>query len=223
MDVARRRRTPARYKEKLFDFYQANHVSAVGIDGMDPNFLERHWSSLPHLAELAQKGEFKRLETTMPPQSPVAWSTFITGTDPGAHGIFDFVHRDPKTLAPYSSMAQTAEGARTISMGDYELPITSGKVANFRQGKPFWQMLADNHVAVNVNGVKIGNLQIAIKDQSDERTVATTEVDQTKAPNLHQKVECVIKPPSEKPSDYRVLRIILRNAAFQEIAAYSVR
>ncbi|HLH41643.1 MAG TPA: alkaline phosphatase family protein [Bryobacteraceae bacterium] len=125
-------------------------VIVLGIDGMDPNFLEQHWSSLPNLAKLAQQGEFKRLETTMPPQSPVAWSTFITGTDPGSHGIFDFVHRDPKTLAPYSSMAQSAEGAKTISMGDYELPISSGKVNNFRQGKPFWQMLAENHVAVQV-------------------------------------------------------------------------
>ncbi|HEY6986793.1 MAG TPA: alkaline phosphatase family protein [Bryobacteraceae bacterium] len=122
----------------------------LGIDGMDPNFVEQHWSSLPNLDKLRHEGEFKRLETTMPPQSPVAWSTFISGMDPGGHGIFDFVHRDPKTLAPYSSMAQTAEGAKTISMGDYELPITSGKVANFRQGKPFWQMLADRHIAVDV-------------------------------------------------------------------------
>lgn len=125
-------------------------VIVLGIDGMDPNFVEQHWSSLPNLAKLAQEGEFKRLETTMPPQSPVAWSTFITGTDPGSHGIFDFVHRDPKTLTPYSSMAQSAEGAKTISMGDYELPISSGKVNNFRQGKPFWQMLSENHVAVQV-------------------------------------------------------------------------
>ena len=45
-------------------------------------------------------GSFMRLRTSTPPQSPVAWSTFITGTAPSAHGIFDFVHRDPATLAP---------------------------------------------------------------------------------------------------------------------------
>src|SRR5512133_4315566 len=77
-------------------------IIVLGIDGMDPKFLEKHWDSLPNLNRLRQDGEFKRLETTMPPQSPVAWSTFITGMDPGGHGIFDFVHRDAATLAPYS-------------------------------------------------------------------------------------------------------------------------
>jgi predicted AlkP superfamily phosphohydrolase/phosphomutase len=125
-------------------------VIVLGIDGMDPNFVEQHWSALPNLDQLRHEGEFKRLETTMPPQSPVAWSSFITGMDPGGHGIFDFVHRDPKTLAPYLSMAQSAQGAKTISMGDYELPISSGKVANFRAGKPFWQMLAEHHIPVDV-------------------------------------------------------------------------
>ncbi|HEY1760747.1 MAG TPA: alkaline phosphatase family protein [Bryobacteraceae bacterium] len=125
-------------------------VIVLGIDGMDPNFVEHHWDSLPNLAKLSKEGEFKRLETSTPPQSPVAWSTFITGMDPGGHGIFDFVHRDPKTLAPYSSMAQSAEGARTVSVGPYDLPITSGQVVSFRQGKPFWQMLSEHGVGVSV-------------------------------------------------------------------------
>ena len=125
-------------------------VIVLGIDGMDPNFVEQHWASLPNLDKLRQDGEFKRLETTMPPQSPVAWSTFITGMDPGGHGIFDFLHRDPKTLVPYSSVAQTAEGGRTISLGDYELPISSGEVTSLRKGKPFWQMLSEHHIATDV-------------------------------------------------------------------------
>jgi len=61
---------------------------------MDPAFVERHWADLPNLARLRQRGSYSHLETTDPPQSPVAWSTFITGLDPGEHGIFDFVHRD---------------------------------------------------------------------------------------------------------------------------------
>src|SRR5580700_10366175 len=125
-------------------------IIVLGIDGMDPNFLERHWYALPNLDKLRSEGEFKRLETTMPPQSPVAWSTFITGMDPGGHGIFDFIHRDPKTLSPYSSMAQSAEGARTVSAGPYDLPISSGQVVSFRQGKPFWQMLSAHGVGVSV-------------------------------------------------------------------------
>ena len=75
-------------------------VIVLGVDGMDPGFLERHWSDLPRVAHLRDTGGFRRLRTTMPPQSPVAWSTFITGLDPHEHGIFDFVHRDPKTMRP---------------------------------------------------------------------------------------------------------------------------
>ncbi len=125
-------------------------IIVLGIDGMDPNFLERHWDSLPNLDRLRREGEFKRLETAMPPQSPVAWSTFITGMEPDAHGIFDFVHRNPKTMAVYSSMAQTAEGGRTISIGPYELPLSAGKVISFRKGKPFWQILAEHHIPTTV-------------------------------------------------------------------------
>lgn len=128
----------------------SKRVIVLGIDGMDPNFIERHWSALPNLDRLRHEGEFKHLETTMPPQSPVAWSTFITGMDPGGHGIFDFVHRDPHTMLPYSSMSQTAEGGRKISLGEYELPLSAGKVVSFRKGKPFWQILSENHVPVTI-------------------------------------------------------------------------
>src|SRR5579885_3496160 len=99
-------------------------VIVLGIDGMDPGFLERHWQSLPNLDRLRREGEFKRLQTTMPPQSPVAWSSFITGMDPGGHGIYDFVHRNPRTLAPYSSLGQTAEGGRSLPLGPYLLPLS---------------------------------------------------------------------------------------------------
>ena len=125
-------------------------IIVLGIDGMDPSFLERHWAALPHLDQLRRQGEFKRLETVMPPQSPVAWSTFITGMDPGGHGIFDFIHRNPQTLEPFSSMAQAAEGGRTISVGSYELPLSSGRVVSFRKGEPFWKMLAAHHVPVTI-------------------------------------------------------------------------
>ena len=74
---------------------------------MDPVFLEHHWSSLPNLDRLRRQGDFKPLATTIPPQSPVAWSTFITGMDPDGHGIYDFVHRDPATYLPLSSMSKS--------------------------------------------------------------------------------------------------------------------
>ncbi len=125
-------------------------VVVLGIDGMDPAFLDRHWDVLPNLDRLRREGEFKKLETTMPPQSPVAWSTFITGMDPTGHGLFDFVHRDPKTLAPYLSMSQTIGSTRTISMGSYELPLSTGSVISMRQGKAFWQILSEHHIPTDI-------------------------------------------------------------------------
>jgi predicted AlkP superfamily phosphohydrolase/phosphomutase len=44
----------------------------LGVDGMDPTFVEKHWNDLPNLAELRRRGRFQRLGTSMPPQSPVA-------------------------------------------------------------------------------------------------------------------------------------------------------
>ena len=125
-------------------------IIVLGIDGMDPQFLERHWGSLPNLNRLRREGEFKRLGTTMPPQSPVAWSTFITGMDPGGHGIYDFVHRDPSTRMPFSSMGQTSEGGRTLKVGPWVLPLSQGKVVSFRKGEPFWELLAARHIPTTI-------------------------------------------------------------------------
>jgi len=122
----------------------------LGVDGMDPGFLESHWDALPNLAELRRQGGFRRLGTTIPPQSPVAWSTFITGQDPGGHGIFDFVHRNPINMQPFSSFAATDEPAHNIAIGPYTLPLTPGRVRLLRRGTAFWQLLEDRGVAATV-------------------------------------------------------------------------
>ena len=84
-------------------------VVILGIDGMDPKLLDRFLKAgrLPNFSKLIGRGDFKPLQTTMPPLSPVAWSTFITGTDPGHHRIFDFLHRDPHSLAPEFALVKT--------------------------------------------------------------------------------------------------------------------
>ena len=128
----------------------SHRLIVLGVDGMDPGFLDRHWDALPNLAALRRQGGFSRLGTTIPPQSPVAWSTFITGLDPGGHGVFDFVHRDPATMLPFSSMAKTEESAHNISIGPYLLPITAGRVRLLRQGTAFWQLLEDRGVPATV-------------------------------------------------------------------------
>ena len=85
-------------------------VIVLGIDGMDHRLLNQFIAEgrLPNFERLASTGSFAPLETTMPPLSPVAWSTFITGMDPGGHGIYDFLHRDPLTAEPLESIYQVA-------------------------------------------------------------------------------------------------------------------
>ncbi len=117
---------------------------------MDPAFVERHWADLPNLARLRDDGTYSHLATTDPPQSPVAWSTFITGLDPGDHGIFDFVHRDPVTLEPYLSTDKTVEPRFRLPLGPYELPLSRSRVVSLRKGRAFWEYLTDAGIPVTI-------------------------------------------------------------------------
>jgi predicted AlkP superfamily phosphohydrolase/phosphomutase len=122
----------------------------LGIDGMDPVFLERHWQSLPNLNQLRSKGDFRRLATTVPPQSPVAWSTVTTGMDPGGHGVFDFIHRNPATRMPVSSMAEVSEPTHSFQIGPYIIPLSGGGARQLRAGRAFWQILSEHGIHSNV-------------------------------------------------------------------------
>ena len=86
-----------------------SRLIVLGFDGMDPNLTDKWMAdgSLPHFAQLARSGHYQRLATTNPPQSPVAWASFATGANPGAHGIFDFLRRDKSDYAPEFSIADT--------------------------------------------------------------------------------------------------------------------
>lgn len=78
----------------------------LGLDAFDPNVFERLAGEgrLPNLSRLAVKGGFSRFGVANPPQSEVSWTSIATGLNPGGHGIFDFVHRDPKTYGLYVSL-----------------------------------------------------------------------------------------------------------------------
>jgi hypothetical protein len=125
-------------------------VIVIGVDGMDPAFVERHWADLPNLARLRDRGSYSHLATTDPPQSPVAWSTFITGLDPGEHGIFDFVHRDPVTFEPYLSTDKTVDPRFHIPLGPYDLPLSRSRVVSLRKGRAFWEYLSDKGIPVTI-------------------------------------------------------------------------
>jgi predicted AlkP superfamily phosphohydrolase/phosphomutase len=130
----------------------AKSVVILGIDGMDPNLVQHyiHMGLMPNIAKLALNGSFSPLGTSVPPQSPVAWSNFITGQDPGVHGIFDFIHRDPKTYFPEFSMSRVDEPDKTLNLGQWSIPISGGGVKLLRRGKAFWQTLSENGIPCTV-------------------------------------------------------------------------
>ncbi len=83
----------------------------VGFDSFDPAVFERlqEAGKMPNLSKFVEQGGYSRLEVCSPPQTEVSWTCIATGVDPGSHGIFDFVHRDPQTYIPYVSMLPTKQ------------------------------------------------------------------------------------------------------------------
>src|ERR1051326_8541722 len=62
------------------------------------------------LARAAWRGTFRPLRPTLPAQTPVSWSTFSTGIDPGRTGIFDFLPRNQKNCLPvFAAFDETKE------------------------------------------------------------------------------------------------------------------
>lgn len=125
----------------------------LGIDGMDPELLESFMDAglMPHFERLRDLGDYRHLGTSVPPQSPVAWSNFITGLDSGGHGIFDFIHRDPQTMLPYLSTARVeGESGRTMRLGHYAIPLASPRTVNLRDGRAFWELLEDQGVPATI-------------------------------------------------------------------------
>ncbi len=135
-------------------------VIVIGFDGMDPRLTERLMDAgeLPNLAKLRDAGGYSPLGTTIPPQSPVAWASFITGANPGVHGIFDFIHRDPaKQCAPYYSAAETVEGDDGWEVGNHKIPLTfwpfnhnPTQTLLRREGTPFWDYLDEAGVPARI-------------------------------------------------------------------------
>jgi predicted AlkP superfamily phosphohydrolase/phosphomutase len=128
-------------------------VVVLGIDGMDPDILQEAVAKFPDqmqsFARLIREGGAHRLDTSTPPQSPVAWSSFITGLDPGGHGVFDFIHRDPTTRGVATPTTKTSDPHNFPLGGDWQIPL-GGDVESNRSGAPFWKILADHGVPADI-------------------------------------------------------------------------
>ncbi len=105
---------------------------------------------LPNFSRLRGQGSFSPLATSIPPESPVAWSTFLTGLDAGGHGIFDFIHRDPDTLVPYLSTTTTQAAGWTLPLGRWRIPLWQGDIKLNRKGRAFWEILEDHDIPCTI-------------------------------------------------------------------------
>jgi len=77
----------------------AQRILIIGLDGATFDILNPLMKAghMPNLAHLIETGTSGILESTKPPITPAAWTTFMTGKGPGRHGIVDFEKYDVKT------------------------------------------------------------------------------------------------------------------------------
>jgi predicted AlkP superfamily phosphohydrolase/phosphomutase len=97
-------------------------VLVIGLDGATFDLL-RPWMAeghMPNLKQLIDSGASGDLESTFPPLTAAAWVSFATGSNPGRHGLFDFVF--PRN-------------------GSYEVLVANPKL---RSAEPMWS-IASRH------------------------------------------------------------------------------
>jgi predicted AlkP superfamily phosphohydrolase/phosphomutase len=134
-------------------------VFVLGFDGMDPT-LSRKWmdeGKLPNLKRLSESGTFAKLETTQPSESPVAWSSFATGVNPGKHNIYDFLVRDLQTYMP--DLAGVKKEPPEFKWG--LIPTKRPRATSTRGGTSFW-------VHAGNDGVKSAILTVPMTFPTEE-------------------------------------------------------
>ena len=130
-------------------------VVILGLDGMDPVLTRTFMERLPHFKELQEKGFFAPLETTFPSISPVAWSSFQTGSNPAKHNIFDFLAPEWNSYLPQLSSALIGNVERHIDLGRFQIPIGKPSLKLLRKSVPFWNILGEDGIFTNIIRVPI--------------------------------------------------------------------
>ena len=144
-------------RRKAYGKAQIKRAVILGFDGMDPELTERFIAEgkLPNLAKLREQGTFRKLRTTFPAISPVAWSTFMTGVNPGKHNIYDFLARDLSNYLPYLSSAEIKGPKRSWKIGKYTIPLGGPRIKGMRRGTPFWHWLGEAGIFCSVIRVPV--------------------------------------------------------------------
>ncbi len=140
------------YKKSLI-----NKLIIIGLDGMEPTLVEKYLSEgkLPNFLKIKKSGAYARLQTTTPAISPVAWSSFMTGSHPAKHNIFDFLSRDPRTYLPDLSSARIGKSKKFLSLGKYNVPLSKPEIKGLRKSVPFWKILGKEGIFSTILRVPI--------------------------------------------------------------------
>ena len=136
---------------------RVDQAVVIGLDGLSPQLAERFMAEgkLPNLSRLRKEGAYAKLQTTIPSISPVAWSSFMTGSAPAKHNIFDFLSRDEKTYLPDLSSARIGKPKRVLSLGKYNIPLSKPEIKGMRKSVPFWKILGDSGIFSSILRVPI--------------------------------------------------------------------
>ncbi len=125
----------------------------IGFDGMDYNRLNmfmKEGEKFPNFEKLMADGTFAPLQSTEPPISPVAWSSFSTGVNPGKHNIFDFLATDRNTYMPKMSGSEIIPPKKILKIGKYVFPLSKAKVELMRKSKSFWKIVSSKGIFSSV-------------------------------------------------------------------------
>jgi predicted AlkP superfamily phosphohydrolase/phosphomutase len=144
-------------RRKAYGKAKIKRAVILGFDGMDPELAARFIAEgkLPNLAKLREQGSFRKLRTTFPAISPVAWSTFMTGVNPGKHNIYDFLARDLSNYLPFLSSAEIRGPKRSWKIGKYTIPLGKPVIKGMRRGTPFWHWLGKSGIFCSVIRVPV--------------------------------------------------------------------
>jgi predicted AlkP superfamily phosphohydrolase/phosphomutase len=110
----------------------ARRVLIIGLDGatfdiLDPLMAE---GRMPRLKAAVESGTSGVLRSTVPPITPAAWTTFLTGKQPGSHGIIDFERYDVHTNKLSFNSTRCLDHVRNLwrILGDHGLKVGSVNV-----------------------------------------------------------------------------------------------
>lgn len=122
----------------------SNKVLVIGLDGGTFDILLpfARRGVMPHLAHLLQDACYGILRSTVPPVTAPAWTSLITGKNPGKHGIYNFTSLRP------GSDREAREKGRELWPGNYSL-LNSRSIP----GKTLWQLLSEAGKRIGVVNV----------------------------------------------------------------------